>query len=101
MGCLSSRSRPPEATEPSQTRSQQHIWDILVAYFDMKHGREYSDAPQRKLSQSFGLDSVAGSKSVTSRQQLLSTIDNILQSHSKLKRSADTMFKAFVCAALK
>jgi len=34
-------------------------------------------------------------------QQLLETINEIHASHTKLKRSEDTMFKAFVCAALK
>lgn len=34
-------------------------------------------------------------------QQLLSTIGNIISSHTKYKRSYDSHFKAFVCAGLK
>ncbi|KHJ42308.1 hypothetical protein D918_07647 [Trichuris suis] len=39
-------------------------------------------------------------KSVVDSQVLLTTIDGILASHVKLRRTNDAMFKAFVSAAL-
>jgi len=70
------------------------------AQWTSQHGKEFSNEPLRRLSQSFQLESVGG-RSVTSKQLLLATVDGVLASHSRLKRSADQMFKAFVCAALK
>ncbi|EJW81854.1 hypothetical protein WUBG_07236 [Wuchereria bancrofti] len=68
-------------------------------YYDSKCGREYCDAPIRRLSQSYQLDIIAG-RSVTSKQLLLSTIENITSTHTRLKRSPDSMWKALVSAAL-
>ena len=75
MGCFSSKQRPlapPGATSaeaaPAAKASTQHAWGVLYAYFEMKHGREFADAPSRRLTQSFGLDAGVGSQSVTSRQ---------------------------------
>ncbi|VDK46345.1 unnamed protein product [Anisakis simplex] len=108
FGCFSSRalhtfsnagSSSNSKGVSSSSRKLEHIWDVVVYYFDLKNAREFSDAPVRKLSQSFQLDSVAG-RTLTSKQMLLSTIENILTSHSRLKRSSDAMWKAFVCAAL-
>ncbi|CAI2355581.1 unnamed protein product [Caenorhabditis sp. 36 PRJEB53466] len=65
----------------------------------MKTGRDTSDAPVRKLSQSFKLDHVGG-RSITSKQVLLTTIENIISTHAKLKRSKDAHWKAFVSAAM-
>jgi len=93
LGCFPTRS------QKIQTDQNIHAWDVIVKYYDMKHGKEYSEAPVRKLSQSFNLDSIGG-KAITSKQILLSTIDNVIVTHTKLKRSPDAMFKAFVCAAL-
>uniref|UniRef100_A0A914VCF6 RUN domain-containing protein n=2 Tax=Plectus sambesii TaxID=2011161 RepID=A0A914VCF6_9BILA len=101
FGCFPARQRrPPSPGAGGVTqKAPEHAWDPFVRYFDMKHGREFSEAPVRKLSQSFNLNSIGG-RSVTSRQLLLTTIENIRTSHEKLKRSPDAMFKAFVSAAL-
>ncbi|VDN45434.1 unnamed protein product [Gongylonema pulchrum] len=77
----------------------EHIWDIVMYYYDSKFGREFCDAPIRRLSQSYQLDAVAG-RTVTSKQLLLSTIENISSTHSRLKRSRDAMWKALISAAL-
>uniref|UniRef100_A0A0N4U9I6 RUN domain-containing protein n=1 Tax=Dracunculus medinensis TaxID=318479 RepID=A0A0N4U9I6_DRAME len=86
---------------PSRKVSQKlnHIWDVILFYYDSKWGRELSDAPVRQLSQSFQLDEIGG-RSITSKQILLTTIENIVATHSKLKRTPDAMWKAFVSAAL-
>ncbi|VDM74466.1 unnamed protein product [Strongylus vulgaris] len=77
----------------------QHIWDIILFFYSSKNGRELNDAPVRKLSQSFKLENVAG-KSITSKQILLTTIENIVSSHARLHRSKDAQWKAFVSAAM-
>uniref|UniRef100_F1L3B3 RUN domain-containing protein 1 n=1 Tax=Ascaris suum TaxID=6253 RepID=F1L3B3_ASCSU len=100
FGCFPARSHQRYALRASSSvHKLGHIWDVILYYFDSKNGREFSDAPVRKLSQSFQLNSVAG-RSVTSKQILLSTIENVVATHSRLKRSPDAMWKAFVSAAL-
>uniref|UniRef100_A0A915PYP3 RUN domain-containing protein n=1 Tax=Setaria digitata TaxID=48799 RepID=A0A915PYP3_9BILA len=96
LGCYPGSSRVSRGTT---VRKLEHVWDIVLYYYDSKFGREYCDAPIRRLSQSYQLDAVAG-RTVTSKQLLLSTIENITSTHSRLKRSPDAMWKALVCAAL-
>uniref|UniRef100_A0A0R3S7C6 RUN domain-containing protein n=1 Tax=Elaeophora elaphi TaxID=1147741 RepID=A0A0R3S7C6_9BILA len=75
-------------------RKLEHVWDVVMYYYDSKFGREYCDAPIRRLSQSYHLylkDFVI---------LLLSTIENITSTHSRLKRSPDAMWKALMSAAL-
>ncbi|KFD65805.1 hypothetical protein M514_04711 [Trichuris suis] len=76
-----------------------HVWNVVERYYLLKHGNKLADAPNRTLSNAFQLDNLDG-KAVTSRQVLLTTIDGILASHVKLRRTNDAMFKAFVSAAL-
>uniref|UniRef100_A0A915C8E0 RUN domain-containing protein n=1 Tax=Parascaris univalens TaxID=6257 RepID=A0A915C8E0_PARUN len=100
FGCFPARSHQRYALRASSSvHKLGHVWDVILYYFDSKNGREFSDAPVRKLSQSFQLNSVAG-RSITSKQVLLSTIENVVATHSRLKRSPDAMWKAFVSAAL-
>ncbi|MFH4978102.1 hypothetical protein AB6A40_004811 [Gnathostoma spinigerum] len=96
FGCLSSKHERFNDVSP---RKLDHIWDVIRFFYDTKCGRTSNDAPIRKLSQSFQLENVAG-RTITSKQVLLTTIENILSSHSRLKRSSDAMWKAFVSAAL-
>ncbi|KAK6058640.1 hypothetical protein COOONC_03787 [Cooperia oncophora] len=77
----------------------QHVWDVILYFYGSKNGRELSEAPVRKLSQSFKLENVAG-RSITSKQILLTTIENIVSSHARLRRSKDAQWKAFVSAAM-
>lgn len=60
----------------------------------------YNASPARKLSQSFNLE-IIGGIAITSKQMLLSCVHEIIDSHTKLKRSPDSHFKAFICYALK
>ncbi|CDW52235.1 RUN domain containing protein [Trichuris trichiura] len=102
-----------------------HVWNVVERFYLLKHGNKLADAPNRTLSNAFQLDNLDG-KAVTSRQLcmtccnpfrrfwkttakchltlfiqvLLTTIDGILGSHVKLRRTNDAMFKAFVSAAL-
>lgn len=96
FGCYPGGSR---AVRGSNARKLEHIWDIVMYYYDSKFGREYCDAPIRRLSQSYQLNAIAG-RTVTSKQLLLSTIENISSSHLRLKRSHDAMWKALISAAL-
>ncbi|VDM56452.1 unnamed protein product [Angiostrongylus costaricensis] len=77
----------------------QHIWDVVLFFYGSRNGRDLSEVPVRKLSQSFKLENVAG-KSITSKQVLLTTIENIVSSHARLRRSKDAQWKAFVSAAM-
>ncbi|CAL8114914.1 unnamed protein product [Orchesella dallaii] len=74
-------------------------WDLVLKYYEIKNGEKYNATPARRLSQSFGLE-IVGSTAITNKQLLLSTIDNIICSHTRYKRSPESHFKAFVCAAL-
>lgn len=94
VACFSHRSKIDESNDPNI-----HAWDVIFKYYEIKHGKEFSNDPLRRLSQSFGLENIGG-RSVTSKQLLLSTIDTVVASHGRLKRSSDAIFKAFVCAAL-
>uniref|UniRef100_A0AC35TYT7 RUN domain-containing protein n=1 Tax=Rhabditophanes sp. KR3021 TaxID=114890 RepID=A0AC35TYT7_9BILA len=102
MVCSSRKSRKyveVKSVDNDQVKNIVHIWDVISFYFYSRHARQFEDIPVRKLSQSFNLDNVSG-KTITSKQVLLSTIENIISSHRRLKRSPDAMWKAFVCAAL-
>ncbi|XP_064477264.1 RUN domain-containing protein 1-like [Ornithodoros turicata] len=91
LGCFVLRS----ASVPSLL----HAWDLILKYYEIKNGIQYNASPARKLSESFNLD-LAGGTIVTPKQTLLGAIHNIICSHTPLKRSYDSHFKAFVCAAL-
>uniref|UniRef100_A0A0N5AD65 RUN domain-containing protein n=1 Tax=Syphacia muris TaxID=451379 RepID=A0A0N5AD65_9BILA len=97
FGCFSARSKMRRFSR--SPRPLNHVWDVILYYYDTKNEYELGDIPVRKLSQSFQLESVAG-HTVTSKQVLLSTVESILTTHKRLKRSSDAMWKAFVCAAL-
>lgn len=77
-----------------------HAWELILKYYEVKNGHLYNSSPAQKLSQSFGLDLV-NERSVSAKQSLLTTIGNIVASHSAYKRSDNSHFKAFICAALK
>ncbi|OQR74749.1 RUN domain-containing protein 1-like [Tropilaelaps mercedesae] len=85
------------ATRPGHGSTPLHIWDLILKYYFFKNGPQYNATPARKLSESFNLNIVNG---VSSKKTLLGVIHNIVCSHTPLRRSADTHFKAFVCAAL-
>ncbi|KJH42964.1 hypothetical protein DICVIV_11042 [Dictyocaulus viviparus] len=78
--------------DPVKATRLQHIWDVVLFFYGSRYGREFNEAPVRKLSQSFKLEQVAG-KSITSKQ-------NIASSHARLRRSKDAQWKAFVSAAM-
>ncbi|KAL3101283.1 hypothetical protein niasHT_028039 [Heterodera trifolii] len=80
-------------------RKLEHIWDVISLFVETSRALEMRDAVVGQLSDAFMLDSVAG-KTATSKQILLCTIEHINSSHGKLRRSPDTMWKAFVCAAM-
>lgn len=93
---------PITACLSPQVRSNNpkpHAWDIFIRYYNIKHGKEFSESPARCLSQAFDLDIVGGT-AITSRQILLATIHAIQESHDPLKRSQDSRFKALLCEGL-
>ncbi|KZC06911.1 PREDICTED: RUN domain-containing protein 1 [Dufourea novaeangliae] len=82
----------------SSTTNLMHAWELVLKYYEIKNGHRYNCSPAQKLSQSFNLD-LAG-RVISSKQSLLTTIGNIIASHSPYKRSYDSHFKAFICASL-
>ncbi|XP_062535839.1 RUN domain-containing protein 1 [Armigeres subalbatus] len=79
--------------------SEMHAWELLLLYYNIKNGDRYNSTPARKLSESFNLDLVDG-RPQSNKQSLLSTIGTIIALHNPYKRSYNSQFKAFICAAL-
>ncbi|XP_033342955.1 RUN domain-containing protein 1 [Megalopta genalis] len=82
----------------SSATNLMHAWELILKYYEIKNGHRYNSSPAQKLSQSFNLDLTG--RIVSSKQSLLTTIGNIIASHSPYKRSYDSHFKAFICASL-
>jgi hypothetical protein len=76
-----------------------HVWQLILLFYERKEGQVYNNSPARKLSQSFDLD-IEESRAVTMKQELLQIIEYIIDTHTPYKRSFDSHFKAFICAAL-
>lgn len=87
---------------PMRRNSQSkcmHAWELILKYYQINNGESYNSTPARKLSQSFNLDIVGGT-AISNKQSMLSAIGAIIASHRPYKRSADSHFKAFICAGL-
>ncbi|KAI1719496.1 RUN domain-containing protein [Ditylenchus destructor] len=80
-------------------RKIEHIWDLIQLFYECSKALEMREAAAGRLTQAFKLDSTDG-KTTTSKQILLSTIESVTSTHSRLKRSRDCMWKAFVSSAL-
>lgn len=65
-----------------------------------QNGSKFRSSPSQRLAQSFGLE-VATGRAINPKHSLLTAIDDIIDSHTRHKRSYDAHFKAFVCLALK
>ncbi|OXU26871.1 hypothetical protein TSAR_010612 [Trichomalopsis sarcophagae] len=91
VGCFAQRTYSPS--------NFMHAWEIILKYYEIKNGHRYNSSPAQKLSQSFNLD-LNGGQMASSKQNLLITIGNIITMHTPYKRSFDSNFKAFICAAL-
>ncbi|KAK6032655.1 hypothetical protein OSTOST_01156 [Ostertagia ostertagi] len=95
-----------------QAHSAPTCLGCRAVFLWLKNGRELSEAPVRTLSQSFKLENVGMEKCLRSsllitqgnyfyfEQILLTTIENIVSSHARLRRSKDSQWKAFVSAAM-
>lgn len=104
LGCFgASSSRAAGALLPSIAHQSVgkpvHAWEVVLLYYDHKNGDQFRAAPSRRLSQSFGLQVVSGTN-VNPKHSLLAAIDDIIDTHSRHKRSFDSHFKAFVCMGL-
>lgn len=91
FGCFVVRSK--------EVQNHLHIWELILKYYEIKHGKEYTQSATNKLSQSFNLNVVSG-KSITIKQSLLNAIDTVLKAHNYDTKNKDSCFKAFVCLAL-
>lgn len=87
------------AVHSASATKMMHAWDLVLKYYDLKNGYQYNASPARKLCQSFNLE-IVGGVAVTPKQALLGTVGNIISTHTPLKRSPDSHFKALICAAL-
>ncbi|XP_074115481.1 RUN domain-containing protein 1 isoform X2 [Cotesia typhae] len=83
----------------SVSHNFMHAWELIIKYYEIKNGHMYNSSPAQKLSQSFNLDLV-NRRNVSPKQILLITIGNIIATHTPYKRSHNSHFKAFICAAL-
>lgn len=59
FGCFPVRSK--------EIQNQMHVWDLIMKYYEMKHGKELTQTASNKLSQSFNLNVVNG-KAITIKQ---------------------------------
>ncbi|EFA12041.2 RUN domain-containing protein 1 [Tribolium castaneum] len=91
IGCFPRRN--------SASSAHIHAWEIILEYYHLKNGEKFNSTPARKLSQSFNLD-IAGASPTSNKHNMLCTIGNIISTHTPYKRSYDSHFKAFICAAL-
>lgn len=91
IGCFPRRN--------SLSNTQMHAWEIILEYYHLKNGEKYNSTPARKLSQSFNLD-IAGASPNSNKHNMLCAIGSIISTHTPYKRSFDSHFKAFICAAL-
>lgn len=80
---------------------QMHIWDLILEYYYSQNGDKYNQTPAVRLSQSFNLDLVDDSSTVSAKKSLLSNIGNTISIHSIHKSSSNAQFKSLVCAGLK
>lgn len=93
IGCFPRRS-------PSPSNDNIHAWEIVLQYYNLKNGDRFNSTPARKLSQSFNLE-ISGASITSSKHNMLCVIGSIISTHTPYKRSYDSHFKAFICAALK
>lgn len=93
IGCFPRRSANP-------TNDRVHAWEIILHYYNLKNGDRFNSTPARKLSQSFNLE-ISGASLTSSKHNMLCAIGSIISTHTPYKRSYDSHFKAFICAALK
>lgn len=91
FGCFVVRSK--------ESPNQMHVWELFLKYFDIKHGKEYTQSAANKLSQSFNLNIVSG-KPITIKQSLLNAIEQVQKVHNYDNSNQDSCFKAFICLAL-
>lgn len=98
-GCFAPRSAQVVSSSVQSGRSMSG-WDLFVKFYELKNGSTYRASPARRLSQSYNLH-IVGGVAITPKHTLLMAIDEIIETHTPLKRSPDSHFKAFVSQALK
>uniref|UniRef100_A0A1I8BLJ5 RUN domain-containing protein n=1 Tax=Meloidogyne hapla TaxID=6305 RepID=A0A1I8BLJ5_MELHA len=79
-----------------EARKLEHIWDVIILFLEASRAMELRDGVIGNLSDTFKLETMEGSMlpHPTSKQILLSTIEYIINSHGRLRRSQDTQWKA-------
>ncbi|WAR02008.1 RUND1-like protein [Mya arenaria] len=88
------RYQPTQDDESGDYNSEsEESQEMSSPLLTQTHGQEYNQSPARKLSQSFHLE-IVGGKAITSKQTLLGAINTVLTTHTHLKRSEDSHFKA-------
>jgi len=94
-----SSSSSSSSTSASSLNRKLTAWDLILKYYHLKDGESFSLTPARRLSQSFNLHIVGGIP-ITPKQTLLTAVSDVIETHTPLKRSVDSHFKAFVSRAL-
>ncbi|XP_049800001.1 RUN domain-containing protein 1-like [Schistocerca nitens] len=75
-----------------------HAWDLLLAYYRASRGHHFSASPRRSLSRSYGL--CIRSEAPSGKERLLAVVEELEATRKTCGRDADSVFRAFVCAAL-
>lgn len=98
IGCFQARRTEVYAAR-NGAGPGMHAWELILEYYELKNGDRFNSMPARKLSQSFNLE-IAGATATSSKQNMLCAIGGIIATHARYKRTYDSHFKAFICAAL-
>lgn len=69
IGCFSNFQMNGERNDYSdEDYTEMHAWELILEYYNLKNGDNYTETPAQKLSQSFNLDIVG--EGLTSNKQV-------------------------------
>lgn len=110
LTCFPGSSQKPKPSSMSASSSshestlsdREHIWNVIIDYFNARNESEFKSSSIRTLSQSFNLEpSVSGPIKITSKQALLIAVDDIIRTLTKCKPNGpESHFRTFIYTAL-
>lgn len=107
LTCFPGTSRPQQPTsskvnEESLNTEGEHVWNVIVDYYNSRIEHDFRSLSIKTLSQSFNLaPSMSGPIKVTSKQALLIAIDDIIETLAKCKPNGpESHLRTFIYTAL-
>lgn len=101
----SQKAQPTPANPSSDVGSisaKEHVWNVVLDYYNTRNESDLRSSSIKTLSKSFSLEpSMNGPIKITSKQALLITVDDIIETLSKCKPDGpEAHFRTFVYTAL-